>query len=111
MSDQTAGVKTPTNQKNEVIQIGQPDTAIAVVLDGSSGAATSDVLNAAEDIGVTLSSKAFADVWYSVGTAPTAVAETDGNGHFAGERSIIIPAGNKISVIGAIVCVEPLVSA
>ena len=106
----TVGVKCAISQKNETVQFGQPDTANAIVLDGSSAAATSAVLSATDDIGITMTSKAFADVWYSIGTAPTAVSETAGNGHFAGERSIILPAGEKVSVIGAIVCVEPLVA-
>jgi hypothetical protein len=110
MSNQTAGVKTPTNQKNETVQFGQSDTANAVVLDGSSAAATSAVLSTTEDVCVIVSSKAFADVWFSIGTSPTAVSETAGNGHFAGERAMIIPANNKISVIGAICCLEILVS-
>lgn len=95
-----------TDVKGRSMQFSTLDTANAVVLDGTSGASTSSAFGYVTY--VRLSAVSFADCWFAIGTAPTAVADTNGNSHLAGVDYVVIPAGEKISVIGGVVSVTPV---
>lgn len=76
------------------IQVGGMDTANAVVL-----AATVASAAFATDTVIEVSASDGVDIWFAIGTAPTATASTDGNTFLAGgstTRPFRIDSGNKI---------------
>jgi len=88
----------------ERMQISAWATDVAFVLDGSSAAATSDAFT--EMTPVRIIPVDYGAAWVSVESAPTAVALS--GSYVTGETHLEVPAGYKISVIGAAVNVTPL---